>query len=68
MRMLDLSQASYDNVLRKINVVKDEGAISIFGFDLGLPVIQGSMANLTLYVDYANISGFGGGTANRRNS
>ena len=54
---------SYDNVLRKINVVKDEGAISIFGFDLGLPIIQGSMANLTLYVDYANISGFGGGTA-----
>ncbi|OGU82459.1 MAG: hypothetical protein A2254_17385 [Ignavibacteria bacterium RIFOXYA2_FULL_35_9] len=54
---------TYDNVQRKINVTKDEGAISIFGVDLGLPIIQGSMANLTLYLDYANISGFGGGTA-----
>ena len=54
---------SYDNQLRKLNVTKDEGAISILGFDLGLPIIQGSMANLTLYVDYAHILGFGGGTA-----
>jgi hypothetical protein len=54
---------SYDNVQRKLHVTKDEGAISIFGFDLGLPIIQGSMANLTLYADYANISGFGSGTA-----
>jgi hypothetical protein len=45
------------------NVMKDEGAISILGFDLGLPIIQGAMANLTLYLDYVSISGFGGGTA-----
>jgi hypothetical protein len=55
--------ASYDNTQRKLSVVKDEGAISIFGFDVGLPIIQGSMVNLTLYADYANISGFGSGTA-----
>lgn len=54
---------SYDNVQRKLNVTKDEGAISIFGFDLGLPIIRGSMANLTLYADFANISGFGSGIA-----
>lgn len=54
---------TYDNVQRKINPIKDEGSINIIGFDLGLPIIQGSMANLTLYMDYANILGFGGGTA-----
>jgi len=58
-----LISGSYDKVQRKINIVKDEGAISIFGIDLGLPIIRGAMANLTLYVDYANISGFGSGTA-----
>lgn len=55
--------AQYDNTSRKLNVTKDEGAINIFGFDLGLPIIQGSMANLTLYLDYSNISGFGSGVA-----
>ncbi len=45
------------------NITEDKGAISIFGFDLGLPIIQGSMANLTLYADYANIAKFGSGTA-----
>lgn len=54
---------SYDNVQRKFNVTKDEGSISIFGFDIGIPIIQGGFANLTLYADYANIAGFGGGTA-----
>ena len=54
---------SYDHVQRKMIVTKDEGSISIFGFDLGLPIIRGGMVNLTLYADYANISGFGGGTA-----
>jgi hypothetical protein len=53
----------YDKAQRKLNVTKDEGTISIVGVDLGLPIVQGSMANLTLYVDYANILGFGGGTA-----
>jgi hypothetical protein len=55
--------ASYDNTQRKLTVGKDEGAISIFGFDIGLPIIKGSMANLTLYADYASILGFGSGTA-----
>lgn len=55
--------AVYDHSQKKLNILKDEGSISIFGFDIGLPIIQGSMANLTLYADYANISGFGSGTA-----
>ncbi|NWF88563.1 MAG: hypothetical protein HXY50_03780 [Ignavibacteriaceae bacterium] len=58
-----VTNALYDKVNRKLKVDKDEGAISIFGVDVGLPIIQGSMANLTLYADYAKISGFGGGTA-----
>jgi hypothetical protein len=56
-------QGSYDNVQRKINVTKDEGPINIVGVDLGLPLISGSMANLTLYLDYVNILNFGGGTS-----
>lgn len=55
--------ASYDPVQRKLNVIKDDGSISIIGLDLGLPVIQGSLLNLILYTDYANIIGFGSGTA-----
>jgi hypothetical protein len=56
-------EGSYDNVQRKLNVVKDEGSINILGFDLGLPIISGGMANLTLYVDYVNILSFGSGVA-----
>jgi hypothetical protein len=55
--------ANYDRTQKKLIILKDEGSISIFGFDIGLPIIQGSMANLTLYADYAKISGFGSGTS-----
>lgn len=55
--------AAFDQSQKKLNVIKDEGAINILGLDLGLPIIQGGIANLTLYADYANIVGFGSGTA-----
>lgn len=55
--------AVYEKSTKKLNVIKDDGSINILGFDLGLPIVKGSFANLTLYTDYSNILGYGGGTA-----
>ncbi len=55
--------AAFDQTQRKLNVIKDEGTVNIIGLDLGLPIFQGGIANLTLYADYAKIIGFGNGAA-----
>jgi hypothetical protein len=41
----------------------DEGSINIFGFDVGLPVVSSSFADVTLYYDFAKIIDFGNGSA-----
>lgn len=54
---------NYNSVSREFNVTEDKGAINIFGFDLGLPLLNSSVTDITLYVDYSKISGFGSGVA-----
>jgi len=54
---------NYNSVSREFNVTEDKGAINIFGFDLGLPLLNSSVTEITLYVDYSKISGFGSGVA-----
>jgi hypothetical protein len=39
------------------------GALSIMGLDIGLPLLRTGMINSTLYFDYAKIVGFGSGTS-----
>ncbi|RPI68068.1 MAG: hypothetical protein EHM47_14960, partial [Ignavibacteriales bacterium] len=41
----------------------DVGSISIIGFDIGLPVLSGSFADVTLYYDFNKIIDFGSGSA-----
>ncbi len=41
----------------------DVGSINIIGFDIGLPIISGSFADVTLYYDFAKIIDFGSGSA-----
>lgn len=41
----------------------DEGTVTAFGFDVGLPIVRAKIVNLDIYFDYANITGFGSGTA-----
>jgi len=54
---------NYNSSLREFNITEDKGAISILGFDLGLPLFNSSLADITLYTDYSKISGFGSGVA-----
>ena len=42
---------------------KDEGAVTIVGFDFGLPIIRTSMFNLDAYFDINKIAKYGSGTA-----
>ncbi len=43
--------------------IANDGALSIVGFDIGLPLLRTGMINSTLYFDYAKIVDFGSGTA-----
>jgi hypothetical protein len=47
----------------KLNSTDDRGGMSVFGLDLGLPLLSLSMIRSTLYFDYARIIGYGGGAA-----
>lgn len=44
-------------------IVKDGGALSIVGVDIGLPLIKSSITTITLYLDYNKIINFGSGVA-----
>ncbi len=44
-------------------IVKDGGALTIVGVDLGLPLIKSSVTTITLYMDYNKIINFGSGVA-----
>jgi hypothetical protein len=39
----------------------DKGSLSIYGVDLGLPIVKYSMFSSDLYLDYAKIAGYGSG-------
>ena len=54
---------NYDLVNEEFNVTEDEGSISIIGIDLGLPLLNSSLADITLYIDYSKIIDFGSGVA-----
>lgn len=54
---------SYNPALDKFESTRDEGSTGIVGFDIGLPVLSGSFADVTLYYDFAKILNFGNGSA-----
>lgn len=54
---------TYNNSLKKFDITEDKGAISVIGFDIGLPLLNSSVTDITLYADYSKISGFGSGVA-----
>ena len=54
---------TYDHVTQEFNVTEDLGSLSIVGMDLGLPLLNSSISDITLYVDYAKIIDFGSGVA-----
>lgn len=53
----------YISVNQEFKVSSDTGAISIYGFDLGLPLLNSSVTDITLYADYSKIAKFGSGVA-----
>ncbi len=53
----------YNNITNKFEATTDDGSINIVGFDIGLPVISGSFADVTLYYDFNKIIDFGHGAA-----
>ena len=54
---------TYNKTLKEFIPSKDNGAISIIGFDLGLPLLNSSFTDITLYADYSKIVNFGSGVA-----
>lgn len=54
---------NYNSSLKEFNITEDKGTISVYGFDLGLPLLNSSITEITLYADYSKISGFGSGVA-----
>jgi hypothetical protein len=48
---------------KKFESLRDEGAISIVGFDIGFPLVRTDIVDVTLYADYAKIIDFGSGVA-----
>jgi len=61
--------SDYAGVISGINnngnfkATNDKGSVTEIGFDVGLPIIKGKVANLELYFDYAKILDFGSGTS-----
>lgn len=53
----------YISANQEFKVSSDTGAISIYGFDLGLPLLNSSVTDITLYADYSKIAKFGSGVA-----
>ena len=58
-----VTEGSYNPATNKFETTSDVGSINIIGFDIGLPVISGSFADVTLYYDYNKIIDFGHGSA-----
>lgn len=56
-------EGTYNKNLQEFNTTKDNGAISVIGFDLGLPLLKSSVTDITLYADYSKIINFGSGVA-----
>jgi len=54
---------NYINATEEFKITSDTGAISIIGFDIGLPLLNSSVADITLYADYSKIINFGSGVA-----
>jgi len=58
-----VTKGSFNDTTNQFNVSSDAGSISIVGFDIGLPVLSGSFADVTFYYDYNKIIDFGSGSA-----
>jgi len=53
----------YNTTSNEVISQTDEGAVSIVGFDLGLPLIRTPLTDLTIYYDFSKIISFGNGSA-----
>ncbi|MBL1214845.1 MAG: hypothetical protein HND52_15920 [Ignavibacteriae bacterium] len=54
---------TYNETEDKFTPTTDLGSTTIFGFDIGLPILRASVLNIDVYFDYAKIVDFGSGTA-----
>lgn len=52
-----------DPLSGKFKAINDEGAVSVIGFDIGLPVVRTSMLTWNLYFDYVKMLNYGSGGA-----
>ena len=53
----------YDKTKNDFVTTQDNGSLSIIGFDIGLPLLNTGMLDVTLYSDYSKIINFGSGFA-----
>ena len=55
------ANVTWGNVSGTTQLAQEGGALSILGFDLGLPLLSHDIVRSTLYADYAKIIAYGGG-------
>lgn len=53
----------YSTGNKKFETLRDEGSMSIVGFDIGFPIVRTAIVDVTLYADYSKIIDFGSGVA-----
>ncbi len=51
-----------DSTNNEFKASVDDGAVSAFGFDLGLPLVQNDLISVNLYYDFAKIIDYGSGS------
>ncbi|MFH0735451.1 MAG: hypothetical protein V1773_13240 [bacterium] len=51
-----------DPISGEFKATKDDGSVSAFGFDLGLPLVRNDLLNVDLYYDFAKIINYGSGS------
>ena len=56
-----VTSSSFDSANNEFIIGQDYGAIEIFGFDFGLPILRTGLVDADLYYDYAEIVDFGNG-------
>jgi hypothetical protein len=58
-----ITSGFYNDTTNKFETLRDAGSINIIGFDVGLPILSGGFADITLYYDFAKIIDYGSGSA-----
>ncbi len=58
-----VESGTINSTTKAFTAIIDDGSMSIYGLDLGLPIWKNSIIDVQLYLDYAKIANFGDGVS-----